>query len=231
LLGGDELQEEQWSLPLELSPSGSHYDVAYVERNGVKVPVVLFSTRDGVGVRYGNSPKEVPSATLGNSFSTCPRSSYIGITCDACPVDKYCEVGSDSISRARLFTRDNRVFAAFLAGDYRKKMGYARSVVPIIGVGCACTLEERSRSAYADSLVVVEIIDNDAGRAPTVVEWMRVPLYKAGTTGHLAIHPRSDGDVDVTVGARLSTYDAAQLKLPEKPVEYRLLRLSTRLIP
>ncbi len=228
---GEDFGAERWSTEVPMSASGFLYDVGWVKRAGADVPVVLYVDRNGAGVRYAQSIEYAGLTKLGESFSTCPRSSYLGVTCDACPVDKSCEIGSDAVGHARMFRRGDRLFVVFLATDTRRRMGYARSVVPIVEVGCACTLEERSKTAFADSLVVVEIVPHDDRPSPEIVERMRIPLYKANTTGHVGFHPRSDGDVDVIVGGPLGRYDQTLAKLPEKPVEYRLLRLSTSLVP
>lgn len=228
---GDDLGAERWSTAVPRTAGAPILDVGWVGRAGANVPVVLYGDSSRLGVRFANATEGVALQTLGESYSTCPRSSYLGVTCDACPVTSYCEIGTDAISSARFVNRGDRLFVVFLATDTRRKMGYARSVVPIINVGCACTLEERSRAAFADSLVVVEVVPQDGQPSPTIVERMRAPLFRAGTTGHVAFNPRRDGGVDVVVGGSLARYDTAASSLPDKPIEFRVLRLSTGLIP
>ncbi len=220
---GDDLATERWSMPLEQGQEAI-YDVAY----SADEPVVLY--RDGGAVIARSARAETLATSLGESFSTCPRSSYLGVTCDACPVDQSCHVGRDVISQAKLFTREGRVFAVFLATDERRRMGYARSVVPIIDVGCACTLEERDRQVVGQSLVVVEITPSGLG-SPRVTEWMRVPILEAGARGYTWLYPRRDGNVDVVVGAFPTRHDAALTRYPEGGVAYRVLRLAMGLIP
>lgn len=231
LRGGDDFANELWSWEVERSTSGlASFDLGWLATPDGTKPVVLYRDRDAVLVRYADDEQEgVAGARVGESFSTCPRSSYLGVTCDECPVSQYCETGSDSISSAKLFSYDGRLFVAFMATDTRKKMGYNRSVIPVIGVGCTCTLEEREKTAIADSLVVVEVVPHDS--APAIVERMRIPLYKAGTAGHIVFSPRSDGAIDVVASPHFARYETATNKLPEKPVEVRFLRLSTSLIP
>jgi hypothetical protein len=226
LLEGETFATEKWSREITRGANTPFFDLAYV--GGVPAIMSRTGTDGDIDVRFADTAPEAPSAKLGESFSTCPRASYLGITCDACPVDRSCETGEDQVGSARLFTRGGRLFAAFLATDVRRRMGYARSVIPIIGVGCTCTIEEREKKEFADSLVVVEIVRQPDAR-PTIVEWMRVPLFKARTTGFVSITPRSDGDLDVLVGAGLHRFEEALQKLPEKPTPYRLLRVSTGL--
>jgi hypothetical protein len=171
-----------------------------------------------------------PPAIVGESFSTCPRNTYVGITCDACPVSQSCETGEDDIRSARLFNTKDRLFAIYVATDVRRRMGYSLDKTPSLGVGCVCALTEREKHEYADSLVVVEIIPpSDPKQVPLVVERMRIALAKPHTLGLLSLTPRLDGDVDVLVGDALTGFQGQLTTF--QPSHYRLLRVSTKSIP
>lgn len=231
LLEGESFDSERWSEEIGFGAPLPFFDLAYVERQEDVLPAVL-TRANGVTVRFIYPSGAGAFVKLGTSFSTCSRSSYIGVTCDACPVDSSCYIGNDSITDAQLFTRDGRLFAVFVATDIRRRMGYARSVIPIINVGCACTLEQREESAFADSLVVVEIVPKaQIEQPPTLIERMRVPMSKARTTGFVSFVTRSDGDLDVAVGRGLQRFGTSVREDPEHPYTYRILRLSTRSIP
>ena len=227
---GETLERERWSSPLENGANIPLFDLTYVVENGTATPATLVrqGDNDATLIRFIHQDIETRGARLGASYSTCSRNSYLGVTCDACPVHESCEVGEDTIGPARLFTRDGRLFAIFISTDVRRRMGYARSVLPIVNAGCACTLEERAREAFADSLVVVELVPKaNKGDVPDVVEHMRIPMFKARTTRFSTFVPRPDGDVDVVVGAQLDDYEIPHTAPPPQPTLFRVLRIST----
>jgi len=220
---GDDLANERWSHPLE-RVQDELYDVVY---SGDQ-PVVLHRSASAVGV---GAPGVVNSgATLGESFSTCPRSTYVGVRCEDCPVDRSCHVGKDVITQAKLFKRGERVFAAFVAVDQRQRMGYARTTTPILDVGCVCSLERRELQIVGQSLVVVELTPSSEG-ASFVTEWMRVPLAETSRKGYAWFYPRRDGDLDVVFGDYPERLDAALTSYPQAGASYRVMRLATGLIP
>jgi hypothetical protein len=230
LLEGETFTSERWSQDRSTSSaSGSGgFDLAYVPTATGAVPAVLLANT----VWFADSGGDNGHAVLGSSFSTCSRNTYVGVTCDACPVDQHCETGEDDIRSARLFTQGGKLFAIYLSTDVRRTMGFSLDKTPIINVGCVCAIHERSKQEFADSIVVVEIVPaTQATGAPTVVEHMRLPLFKARTTGFLALSPRTDGDVDVVVGDPLATSWSSGLTEPPKaPAAFRAIRISTKLL-
>jgi hypothetical protein len=229
LLEGEGFTKERWSRG---SRDGAALDLVYVDEPGGAVPAVLLGGGNSGQVTahvIRSAEAETPYAVLGSSFSSCPRSTYVGVTCDACPVTKQCETGQDDVRAARLFTRAGRLFAVYYSTDVRRRMAYVLEKTPIIGVGCVCSLVERGKSEFADSLVVVEILaPADPKNPPAVVEYMRLPLYKARTTGSVSLSPRGDGDVDVLFGPAGASFESALTKFPDKPTPVRVLRLSTK---
>ena len=232
LLEGEGFTKERWS-------SGSRdgaIDLVYVEEAAGPVPAVLLGAlgSGGATAYFARTATSDGSsyAVLGSSYSTCSRSTYVGVTCDACPVSEECETGNDDLRNARLFTRAGRLFAVYYSTDVRHRMGYSLDKTPILGLGCVCALHERDTREYADSLVVVEIVaPSDPKNPPTVVEYMRLPLYKARSTGFVQLAPRDDGDVDVLLGPASAGFESALTKLPDTPTPLRVLRISTKSIP
>lgn len=230
LLEGEAFEKERWSSGTR---GTSAADLVYVEEPSGAVPAVLLGGGGNETTAHVlRSPAaDAPYAVIGKSFSSCPRSTYVGVTCDACPVTKQCETGNDRITAARLFTRAGRLFAVYYSTDVRRRMAYVLDKT-IIGIGCVCSLVEREKTEYADSLVVVEIIaPADAKEPPAVVERMRLPLFKAHAAVNVVLSPRTDGDVDVLLGPFSASYESAVTKLPEQPTPLRMLRLSTKSIP
>jgi hypothetical protein len=227
ILEGESFAKERWSAG---SRSGAALDLVYVDEPGGTVPAVLLGDLDGeVTARFARSAANEGHAVLGKSFSTCDRSTYVGVTCDRCPVDKSCEIGSDQMRAVRLFTRAGRLFAAYFSTDVRHRMGYSLDKTPIIGLGCVCALTERDTRELADSLVVIEIVASPDGKTPpSVVEYMRLPVSKARATGTVQLAPRSDGDVDVLLGPATGRFDDVLTQLPENPALLRVLRISTK---
>lgn len=220
---GDDLANERWSEPLEREQD-ELYDVVYAGGE----PVVLSRSSSVVGVRAPGV--ENAAWALGESFSTCPRNTYVGVTCDECPVDRSCHVGRDIITQAKLFTRGERVFAAFVATDQRQRMGYARTTLPIVNAGCVCSLERRELQVVGRSLVVVEVTPS-THRSPFVTEWMRVSLAETSAMPYAWLFPRRDGDLDVVLGRFPATHETALARYPEAGSSYRFLRIATGLIP
>ncbi len=232
LLEGETFANERWSRSYENGVNLPLFDLAYADQGGTFVPVIVSRQGDTSPtlvqlLRSGQS--DPPSATLGESFSTCPRSTYVGVTCDACPVGRTCQAGKDEIGQVRLFTQGARVFATFVATDVRRTLGYEREVSPI-GLGCLCVLSERSREEFADSLVVVEIVDQPPPAAPLVVERMRLPIAAARRAGLVLMAHGSDGEIDVAYGPPLASYEAA-VTATTGGWTYRLLHLSTKSVP
>lgn len=230
LLEGETFGTERW----KAGARGGAIDLAYFTTPTGNIPVMLIGdlgdTLSAVVLR-SNDPLQA-YAQVGASFSTCSRATYLGLTCDACPVDEVCETGSDQIRSIRLFTRQNRVFAAYYSTDVRRRKGFSLDKTPIIGVGCVCAVTEREKHEFADSLVVVEIVARaEPTSAPVVVERMRLPLYKARTSGDVTISPRPDGDLDVLFAPPPNGYQNSVTEARKEPAMLRVLRVSTASIP
>ena len=100
------LDRERWTgtLPRNSGASGS-LAVAYGPFATAKGAIAAVLANDTVQYVLESSPPAgtvQPYGQIGATFSTCSRNTYLGVTCDACPVNKRCETGEDQIRSVRL---------------------------------------------------------------------------------------------------------------------------------
>lgn len=242
LLEGETFARERWSMETRTGGFGATLELAYVTKGGVTSPVFVTRSNDSDELRafWLHDATKIDgfhllshTAKIGESYSTCPRANYLGVTCDACPVGQQCLAGEDDIVTTRLFTRGERVFVTYVAHDTRKTLAYARHTVPVVGVGCSCVLEEVSRQLSGDSLIVLELLDGGADARPLIVERMRLPLTPLGfVPAELDLSARPDGDMDVVIGPGSPIHFGDQTTTPGGPfTPCRVLRISTAAIP